>query len=98
MPRTWTPEQRAAQAERIRALKPWEKSTGPVTKAGKKRASQNALKHGNDKAIMREMRKALRLQHAFLCLAKRMMKNPDCDDALARARTNYIKSSIKTTD
>jgi hypothetical protein len=29
-----------------RFLKPWEKSTGPKTEEGKKRSSQNALKHG----------------------------------------------------
>ncbi|VWC14086.1 hypothetical protein BLA6993_05497 [Burkholderia lata] len=46
MPRRWTPEQRAAQAEKIRRWKPWEQSTGPVTDDGKAAASQNALVHG----------------------------------------------------
>ncbi|MBM2767069.1 hypothetical protein [Burkholderia anthina] len=46
MPRRWTPEQRAAQAEKIRGWKPWEQSTGPVTDDGKAAASQNALIHG----------------------------------------------------
>lgn len=38
----WTPERRARQAELIRAAKPWEKSTGPRTDAGKAKSSQNA--------------------------------------------------------
>jgi len=40
----WTPERRARQAEAIRRWKPWEKSTGPVTAAGKRRAAKNAAK------------------------------------------------------
>ena len=75
MPRQWTPEQRAAQAARIRANKPWEKSTGPVTKTGKKRSSQNALKHGHDRTFVRNARKALRLQRQFLCVANELYKN-----------------------
>lgn len=43
---TWTPERRAAQAELIRRLKPWEKSTGPRTAKGKAKASRNSRKHG----------------------------------------------------
>ena len=31
----WTPERRARQAELIRQWRPWEKSTGPKTEAGK---------------------------------------------------------------
>jgi len=40
--RTLTPEQRARQAELIKEQKPWEKSTGPKTEAGKAGVSQNA--------------------------------------------------------
>lgn len=38
----WTPERRARQAELITAAKPWEKSTGPRTEAGKAKSSRNA--------------------------------------------------------
>jgi hypothetical protein len=41
MARTWTPEQKARQADLIRSWKPWEKSTGPTSPAGKATASQN---------------------------------------------------------
>lgn len=44
--RHWTQEERERQSELIRAWKPWERSTGPVTAAGKQRVSKNALVHG----------------------------------------------------
>ena len=45
MPR-WTEEARQQQAERIRALCPWTKSTGPRTEEGKARSARNAWKGG----------------------------------------------------
>lgn len=42
----WTPERRARAAELIRTWRPWEKSTGPRTDAGKAASRTNALKHG----------------------------------------------------
>lgn len=42
----WTPERRKKQSEMIKAWKPWEKSTGPKTEAGKAVSSKNAEKHG----------------------------------------------------
>ena len=42
----WTPERRAKQAEAIRRWRPWERSTGPKTEAGKTASSMNAEKHG----------------------------------------------------
>lgn len=59
MPRRWTPEQRAEQAEKIRRWKPWERSTGPASKDGKAAASQNALKHGMRGAAWIERRRQL---------------------------------------
>lgn len=40
----WTPERRAAQAERIRNTKPWASSTGPRTTEGKAVSCRNAYK------------------------------------------------------
>lgn len=37
----WTDERRARQAELIRTLRPWEKSTGARTPEGKARSAQN---------------------------------------------------------
>jgi hypothetical protein len=39
----WTPEARKRQAKLIRQWRPWEKSTGPQTPAGKARSGQNGL-------------------------------------------------------
>ncbi|HUW37489.1 MAG TPA: hypothetical protein VMV91_09155 [Rhodocyclaceae bacterium] len=39
----WTDERRARQAELIRSWRPWTKSTGPKTEAGKAIASQNVV-------------------------------------------------------
>lgn len=66
MPRTWTPEQRAAAAERIRANRPWEKSTGPRTRAGKRNASKNAYKHGGFTETRRIAHKMLKANREFL--------------------------------
>ena len=70
MPRTWTSAQREAAAERIRASKPWEKSTGPRTQTGKNVVKMNALKHGHRAAAVLAERRAavqyLRQQKEFL--------------------------------
>lgn len=96
MPRTWTPEQRAAQAARIRETKPWEKSTGPRSKAGKKRSSRNAVKHGNRTARIRDAHKALTLQSEFLRLINAAMKYENFDDAIRHVQTNYINNQSET--
>lgn len=59
MPRRWTPEQRAEQAEKIKRWKPWERSTGPATDEGKAAASRNAVKHGMRGATWIEKRRQL---------------------------------------
>ena len=98
MPRTWTPEQRAAQAAHIHATKPWEKSTGPRSKAGKKRASRNAVKQGNRTAALRDAHKALTLHSEFLRLINKAIGHDNFDAALHQAQTDYIKNNSKTTD
>jgi hypothetical protein len=40
----WTPERRAKQAEAIRGWRPWTRSTGPKTPAGKAISARNASK------------------------------------------------------
>ncbi len=42
----WTPERRAKQAALIRDWRPWDKSTGPRTHAGKAISAQNSFKTG----------------------------------------------------
>jgi hypothetical protein len=51
----WTPERRAAQAERCRELQPWRTSTGPKTPKGKRKSSLNSFKNGRRSRIFREL-------------------------------------------
>ncbi|MBU0858453.1 MAG: hypothetical protein KJ667_00815 [Alphaproteobacteria bacterium] len=62
---TWTPERRAAQSARIRAHRPWEKSTGPRTASGKARAAQNARRSGSYSATMMDYSKMISLIAQF---------------------------------
>lgn len=65
----WTPERRAKQAATIRKWKPWERSTGPRTEAGKATVARNAYKGGTwlkyrelskmMNALLREQREAM---------------------------------------
>ncbi len=77
MSTTWTEERRAAQAERIRALKPWLKSTGPKTKAGKKRSSKNAVRHGLRRAEVKKTKRLLKASREFRLLAVDLFTNHD---------------------
>jgi hypothetical protein len=56
----WSPETRAAQAARIRARRPWLRSTGPRTVEGKRRSSRNADK-GRWRPHLRAIAKLIRL-------------------------------------
>lgn len=67
MSRKWSPEQRAAAAERARRHRPWQRSTGPRSVRGKSRSSQNAFKHGLYSQDMKVTR-------AWLCSTSRMLK------------------------
>jgi hypothetical protein len=55
----WTLERRAHQSEQIRRWRPWLKSSGPRTRAGKARIARNAFK-GGTRATLRLLAKALR--------------------------------------
>ena len=56
----WTPERRAKQSAAIQRWRPWERSTGPKTAAGKARVARNAYKGGN-RQEMRLLARLLRL-------------------------------------
>ncbi len=74
----WSPERRAKQAELIRSAKPWLKSTGPRTDAGKARCAANALKHGFRSRVfietVREERQLVRDATAIIALAKSLLR------------------------
>lgn len=58
----WPPSRRRAQAAHIRRTKPWLKTTGPRTAAGKARSRMNAYKHGFRTRAFADIRKILRWQ------------------------------------
>lgn len=62
----WTLTQRQKQAELIFKRKPWLKSTGPRTIAGKQKSAQNSLKHGLQGAEIRNF-------HKIIALSKKML-------------------------
>ena len=52
----WTLERKTAQRAAIYRWRPWEKSTGPKSAAGKAAVSSNARKHGaRSQSVRREM-------------------------------------------
>ena len=68
--RHWTPEERARQSELIRQQKPWEKSTGPKTEAGKAMTSRNGTTHGLYSQAARDYREALHAARKLISLAR----------------------------
>jgi len=61
----WTPERQRRQSELIRQWRPWERSTGPRTSAGKAKSSRNAYR-GGVRPMLRELAKLLREQRRAL--------------------------------
>ncbi len=66
MSKGWTEERRKKQAEAIRRWKPWEKSTGPRTEAGKNNCKMNALKLDRQSLSLKEAEKALKANRDFI--------------------------------
>ena len=64
--RRWTKLERTTQSQLIREWKPWIRSTGPTTPAGKAKASLNAQKHGLYGAEFRRCRRTLMEQAKLL--------------------------------
>jgi hypothetical protein len=58
--RGWCQERRARQAAAIREWRPWERSTGPRTTAGKAVSSRNAFKGSSVTQALQEITKELR--------------------------------------
>ena len=55
----WSAERRRRQAKLIHGWKPWRRSTGPRTAAGRARVSRNAYK-GGTRQMLRALRRLLR--------------------------------------
>ncbi len=86
--RRWTEEQRRTQAEKIRAWRPWLKSTGPRTAQGKVKSSKNAFKHGIRSAETKAIYRYLAAGRLFLREIKRSRKEMQVD-ALKNNATQY---------
>ena len=71
----WTPTARALKLSKIRAIKPWEKSTGPKTADGKSKSCQNAFKHGERSLILTRFLYQLRIQAIFCRCLQAMTKS-----------------------
>ena len=62
----WNAKRRQKQAEILRNRKPWLKSTGPKTDAGKQKVRDNALTHGLRSVEAEELRRLLHLQQKIV--------------------------------
>ena len=80
MTRKWTPEERRRQAQIIRQTKPWQHSTGPGSKRGKKISAQNAYKNGNFSKEFKRLRSLLMLQSRYLELIRQTIRNGHKND------------------
>jgi hypothetical protein len=82
----WNAERRARQAAAIGTWKPWARSTGPRTAAGKARSSRNSYKNGMYNAEMQLLQAALRRYGSMIRTAERLfpakMKNELMDKSL----------------
>ena len=62
----WTDERRAKMREAVKRWRPWEKSTGPRTKRGRKKSSANAMKHGYRGKAWRDFNRLMARQRAYV--------------------------------
>jgi len=93
MSKGWTEERRKRQAEMIRRHKPWEKSTGPKSDAGKAASSKNAVKHGLYGVDGEMIRALLARNQEFLELYARFTTGETLETVLKR--TDRKCSEIK---
>lgn len=63
--RGWPPSRRRAQAETIRRTRPWTRSTGPRTTAGKATCARNGYRRSLRSPIYLQFRALLRWQYKF---------------------------------
>lgn len=68
MSKSWTPEQRAAAAQRIHEWKPWERSTGPRTAEGKAISAMNRYQGAKQKVARENARDFRRVMKAIQLL------------------------------
>lgn len=97
----WSAERRAKHAAAIRRWKPWLKSTGPKSRAGKRRAARNAFKSHIYTDPMRLLTLALRAQRRYLSEINRysrMKKFFVKNELLKKYRRSLIRRGRKVTE
>jgi hypothetical protein len=70
-------KKKPSRADRCKASKPWEHSTGPKTAKGKAASARNSYKHGGRDATMRNIEYILARQNEFL---KKLRQAYDLND------------------
>lgn len=98
--RSWTPQQRAEQARKLKERKIWLKSTGPRTARGKRISSRNSYKHGAYSFEIQTLHwyvrlAALRLKQckAHKIMEKQKMRN-ELRDSNPRPYLNLLPSDV----
>lgn len=95
----WTPEKRKRVALRTKLQKPWLKSTGPRSKAGKARIAQNAYRHGRRSAryiaAYRRLSKVLWYQKRRInALSKALITPPAPSKVLYFMATSFYSGTL----
>lgn len=88
----WTPARRARQAALIRTWRPWTRSTGPKTAAGKMRTRLNAQTHGFRGERGRAFHAAIRDQRKFLLAINRLASFLDSSPRFVRPRSESLQN------
>ena len=92
MTKTWSPAARAAAAQRARHHRPWTRSTGPRSDAGKAISRMNALKHGMRSRLRREPYRMMADRLRQLARFTRAVR------ALAHGRDRLRRKKISTNE
>src|SRR5215831_3245119 len=96
-PHGWTTERRARQSALIRNWKPWLRTTGPKTEAGKAKSAMNALTHGmRSRAVLeecRQVRSALRRSQLLIDAAKLLIRRLDAEARLNKTHRKIAEHS-----
>ncbi len=96
--RIWTPEARKQQSELIRRHRPWARSTGPRTAAGKAKSARNAYKHGGRAAPMKRMYKALSWQRQFVLAVMRRFRRNQAARRATRLHARRMQCKLRAIE